>query len=138
MHLQFFYHFLHHLFKAWFILKFGTIIIQLPTILFRKRFPLHPISVDCINMNRNQQNILQFTSSQEGANSLKFKRNWNSVNWLSKIIVGNQDQISGLVERCPSHIGSFVAKMTENSKGSNQQWVSFLYRFQQVCSSWLC
>ena len=133
-HLQSFCHFLHHLFKA--SVSFGTTIIWLPTILFRKRFPLHPISVDCINMgkseeqlplkscrltvrrlltnswptvgrllvdcwqhvgnvsakcrlrtpveyqkmNRNQQNVLQCTSSQEGANSLKFNRNGNSVN----------------------------------------------------------
>ena len=140
-------------------MRFGTTIIRLPTILFRKRFPLHPISVDCIKMgkseekipqktvswlmadcsstvdqqfgdyhlppfakifcqqsadcwpfvgrlsadcwqhvgnasakcrlrtpveyqkmNRNQQNVLQCTSSQEGANSLKFNRNGNSVN----------------------------------------------------------
>ena len=55
---------------------------------FKKKISLHPISVDCINMNKNQQNVLQFTSSQEGANSLKFNRK----------------------ERCPSHLGSLIAE----------------------------
>ena len=41
--------------------SFGTTIRRLPTILFRKRFPLHPISVDCINTNKNQQKLMFYS-----------------------------------------------------------------------------
>ena len=66
-------------------------------------------------MNRNQQNVLQCTPLRPL--SLKVNRNLNSINSLSDKHSGNQEQLSELVERCPSHLEKLVAENDGKQQG---------------------